>query len=202
MLEDVFSRGKVFSNISKVRISSQIFVAEILLDLERQAAAAAKIQGDLKEPYDSKKSKTVAARKMKILGFCWLVLASFLAYAILKSSKTKLSRESNIKSNQPEWTDHLAALLWIPAPENSDAKWLSSSSNDIFRCTPMFKNHQHQSPKHNTATLPKFNSWNLKMMDFPSSESTTVFLLVSSFKMNHVKLRGGYNYSRINQPFW
>jgi len=69
MLEVFFSRGKVFSNISKVRISSQIFVAEILLDLERQAAAAAKIQGDLKEPCDSKKSKTVAARKMKILGF-------------------------------------------------------------------------------------------------------------------------------------
>lgn len=62
----------------------------------------------------------------------------------------KKSRESNIKSNQPEWTDHLAALLWIPAPKISDAtmnvlvlKWHFSLHSHVQKPSASIPQTQH-----------------------------------------------------------
>ena len=84
---------------SKVPFLPSFLFAEILLDLERQAAAAAKIQGDLKEPCDSEKvRKSVATRKMKILGFLLIVFGINFWLMQYLNPKKKLSKESNIKT--------------------------------------------------------------------------------------------------------
>ncbi len=183
MLDLFFFQEERFFCNSKVPFLPRTFVAEILLDLERQAAAAAKIQGDLKEPCHSKKSKTVATPKMKILGFCWLVLASISGLCNIEIPKKNWVR-NHYQNNQPQWTDHLATLLWwIPAPKIAMLvlKWHFSLHSHVQK--PSAK----QFPKHNTATVPKLNGWHLKN-DKLSKFGIYYSFGVPIFKKFHVKL--------------
>lgn len=102
-----------------------------------------------------KSPRRLLHEKWEFLGFVDWFWHPFWLMQYLNPPQKKLSRESNIKSNQPAWTDHLAALLWIPAPKNSDAKWMSSPQMTLFAALPVLKKPSASIPQTQHSYTPK-----------------------------------------------